>query len=282
MSSPDSSPLARSSSPLGMPTSQDDHLGHQESSQPNTMNRGRPRYRHPQQFHAAFALPSDPSLSGSRHIKCPSCTSSLDEHRFNEDGLPPPLLSSPSIASSLSFSTPGSAGSLRRRLSRSTLHDQDHERDSLAQRQHLAKRLNFLAQRLAFEDDIDEVAITQQIEEMERTFARSPPAKWTEKQEPQQLRSPQTPRTSSDFGSIISSPVSELIRAEMSQMSLRAIREQEEERARELYQLESTITARQAMKIVSETNKLKDEMEIICGNLRARQEETDVSSRSSY
>lgn len=241
------------------------------------MNRGRPRYRHPQQFHPSFALPTDPSLSSARHTKCPSCTSSLDEHGFNEDGLSPPLLSSPSIASSLSFSTPGSAGSLRRRLSRSTLHDQDHDRDSLAQRQHLAKRLNFLAQRLAFEDDIDEAAITEQIEDMERTFARSSHSKWDDKQDAK-LRSPRTPRTSSDFGSVISSPVSDLIRAEMTQMSLRAIREQEEERARELYQPESTITVRQAMKIISETNKLNDEMEIICANLQARQEETDVSN----
>lgn len=201
------------------------------------------------------------------HSKCLSCGSGSES---NHGLRSPPPLSSPSIASSLSYSAPGSAGSLHRRLSRSTLHGDDDEHVRAQRRKQLSQRLSFLAQQLTAEDELDESMLGEQVDELERAFAMSTSPK--ARAEP---FSPRTPERNQDR-SYLASPISSLVRSQMSQLSMQSMRE-EEEKEEAKSQQGVGMTVEEARKVMAEAEQLNDEMNTIFTSLRARQEETDVS-----
>lgn len=224
------------------------------------------------------------TASSSRHIKCASCGSSNDgNHSLRDGALSPPLLSSPSIASSISF--PGQSGTmspLRRQLSHSTLPDDDRESLSRLKRHDLAKRLTLLAQRLSCGDEVDDSAVIDQVEQLEKVLS-PPTSPRPSRQQPYETQSPRSPesfKSPSEFGSVLGSPMSFMLRSQFSDLSIQSLREQERERERRLDAEENLpkmgMTERQAKKVIAEAEKLNDEMQTVINNLRARQEEADV------
>lgn len=147
-------------------------------------------------------------------------------------------------------------------------------------RHDLAKRLTLLAQRLSCGDELDESALTRQVEQMEK--AVSPPSS----PKPRRQQSIDSPRPS-EAGSSLGSPLS-LIRSQFSDLSVESYRDRERQRERQLQeeeqreaQLKLGMSVKQAKKIIVESTKLNNELSTIVSNLKARQEEADVRINAS-
>lgn len=186
------------------------------------------------------------------------------------DGVPstPPLLSSPSAASSIG--APSSVVSpLRRGLSRSTLLDERDSVSSSSSKLALARRLSHLAQQLTSDDEVDELALTSQVDEMEKAMAQISPAR------PSSVGA----RNSNGLeSSVLSSPSSALLRSYLSDMPspfMRRAAKPEPDALQEV--LKTRISMRQANKIIAEATKLNEELSVVVANFQARQEESEVS-----
>lgn len=190
----------------------------------------------------------------------------------------PPLMSSPSIASSFGLSA--SYLAVQRR-SQSTSRGPRQSSGEI-NRQDLAKRLTILAQRLTCGDDIDESALANQVEEMEKAMSTpsSPAASPSPSQQAHFQQSPDH-RSPREPGSVLSSPVSSMVRSQLSIMSLQSAKDREDDanEAATEEQLEKQpkmgMTIQQAKKIIDESNKLNEDLDNVIQNLRARQEEAD-------
>lgn len=197
----------------------------------------------------------------------------------SEDGDPdlmeppsPPHMSSPSQASSIDpFSA--AVSPLRRDLSRTTFHDEP-EKPSSPSRVALARRLTHLAQQLTTDDDVDEAALTCQLDQLEQNFT-------AHSQEPLNSTTAQRSRPgylglrsqSDQGGALLNSSVPyHGFPAHHRALSYRQVPlEGTQER-----QPEKRLSIRQVNKIVAEATKLNEELTIVVSNLRARQEESDV------
>jgi hypothetical protein len=215
---------------------------------------------------------SGSSSNNSNRGGCRSCRSSEEELPDGHFSSPPLL--SPSVASSAAFSGSGFSP-LRRQLS---LDNRDVS--SQMARHDLAKRLTLLAQRLSCGDELDESALTRQVEQMEK--AVSPPSS----PKPRRQQSIDSPRPS-EAGSSLGSPLS-LIRSQFSDLSVESYRDRERQRERQLQeeeqreaQLKLGMSVKQAKKIIVESTKLNNELSTIVSNLKARQEEADVRINAS-
>lgn len=191
----------------------------------------------------------------------------------------PPLLSSPSAASSLGpFSN--AISPLRRELSRTTLHDEapDNVSTSSSNRLALARRLSHIAHQLTGEDDeVDELALMAQVDQMEKAMLARPGSKSPPKTNMRHRRPASFGgwRSQSELGSlgthaIVSSHKPELPASIHAKDTTYDSDEREEKSKKSL-------TLRQANKIIAEADKLNDELTSIVDNLKARQEESDVS-----
>ncbi|OAA71403.1 hypothetical protein ISF_01954 [Cordyceps fumosorosea ARSEF 2679] len=209
--------------------------------------------------------------------------------------------SSPSVVSSLNYSSvPGGWSPLHRQTSSTPSPSQvaaaANTRDTCSGRNELARRLTLLAQRLACDDDIDELAFASQLEQMEK--AVSPPSSPNprRRQLPQheqrqagsssnsQTPNPQTPKSPpprSETESVLGSPLS-MIRSQFSDLSLVSMREREREREQERLAEEerasrerTCIAEAQAKQLIAEANKLNEELSQVAENLKARQEEME-------
>ncbi|KAF7563092.1 hypothetical protein G7046_g1031 [Stylonectria norvegica] len=229
----------------------------------------------------------------------------------------PSLLSSPSVASSLGFST-GRMSPLRREIARSTTSSSHHgsshqlphyesphnepnydhadfEASPTARRSTgrlrgtptrnrdaLARRLSQLAHQLTsttHDDHVDDDgvdALTYQLNLMEKAMTR--------KQSPSPIpqRTPQRPmsidwRSKSDQspngGSLFSSPASSIFRSRYSDLSASIFRDPEPEPEPP----KTGMTIDQAKKVLVEVTQLNEELTNALTNLKARQEESDVS-----
>lgn len=222
---------------------------------------------------------------------------------------PPAFLSSPSVASSLAFSTPalGSFSPLRRELSRTTtLHDdidqqqqQQPQSPARLSRQDLARRLSQLAQRLSYDDGgsggsaddhVDELMLQGQLDQLEKAFlSRPPPPPPPQQRSASAFEMRSSPPRSDHAGSAsaLASPASSLFRSRFSDLSaslqLQREREREAEELGRRRELEPAprpgMTVPEAKKVIAEMGKLNDELSTVVSNLRARQEESDVSGR---
>lgn len=186
----------------------------------------------------------------------------------------PPLLSSPSAASSIGpFSN--AVSPLRRELSRTTLHDEpDNVSTSSGNRLALARRLSHLAHQLTNEDDVDELALMAQVDQMEKALAqpgsRSPPKRRIQHRRPASFGGWRS--HGDNGGPLLASHHSELSASLLARNPIPESGEASDSR--------KGLTIRQANKIVAEANKLNEELTSIVSNLKARQEESDVSSTS--
>lgn len=186
------------------------------------------------------------------------------------DGVPstPPLLSSPSAASSIG--APSSVVSpLRRELSRSTLLDERDSVSSSSSKLALARRLSHLAQQLTSDDEVDELALTSQVDEMEKSMAQMSPAR---------PRSVGARNSNGLESSVLSSPSSALLRSYLSDMPSPFMRREAKPEPDALQEvLKTRISMRQANKIIAEATKLNEELSVVVANFQARQEESEVS-----
>ena len=198
-------------------------------------------------------------------------------HDFNpsfHDGVPstPPLLSSPSAASSIGAAS-SAVSPLRRelsQLSRTTLHDDPDNVSSSSSKLALARRLSHLAQQLTSDDEVDELALTSQVDEMEKAMAQMSPRR------PRSLGM----RNSNGLGSsMLSSPSPSRLRSYFSDISAPlSPREAKPEPEASQGQPKTRISMRQANKIIAEATKLNEELTVVVANLQARQEESEVRS----
>ncbi|KAK4087794.1 hypothetical protein Purlil1_7851 [Purpureocillium lilacinum] len=217
---------------------------------------------------------------------------------------PPAFLSSPSVASSLAFSTPalGSFSPLRRELSRTTtLHDdidqqqqQQPQSPARLSRQDLARRLSQLAQRLSYDDGgsggsaddhVDELMLQGQLDQLEKAFLSRPPPPPPPQGSASAFEMRSSPPRSDHAGSAsaLASPASSLFRSRFSDLSaslqLQREREREAEELGRRRELEPAprpgMTVPEAKKVIAEMGKLNDELSTVVSNLRARQEESD-------
>ncbi|KAK7429041.1 hypothetical protein QQZ08_004448 [Neonectria magnoliae] len=208
----------------------------------------------------------------------------------------PSLLSSPSVASSLGFST-GRVSPLRRELSRPTSSYHSHSRGpsdaspsarrisrpARRNRDALARRLSQLAHELTTGDqdlvDDDNVDIlTAQLDQMEeavvkKSSAFSSPSTPSPHTTPQRLMSVDM-RSPAD--SIFSSPGSSIFRTRFSDLSASIRRDPDPAPEPEPDPpLKKGMSAAQAKKVISEATKLNEELSQLVTNLQARQEESD-------
>ncbi|KAL3962311.1 hypothetical protein ACCO45_003834 [Purpureocillium lilacinum] len=216
---------------------------------------------------------------------------------------PPAFLSSPSVASSLAFSTPalGSFSPLRRELSRTTtLHDdidqqqqQQPQSPARLSRQDLARRFSQLAQRLSYDDGgsggsaddhVDELMLQGQLDQLEKAFlSRPPPPPQQRSASAFEMRSSPPRSDHAGSASALASPASSLFRSRFSDLSaslqLQREREREAEELGRRRELEPAprpgMTVPEAKKVIAEMGKLNDELSTVVSNLRARQEESD-------
>lgn len=192
----------------------------------------------------------------------------------NEGPSTPPLLSSPSAVSSIgAFSN--AISPLRRELTRSTLHDEPDNVSSSSSKLALAHRLSHLAQQLTSDDKVDELTLNNQVDEMERAMAQMSPRMANHSRSGSRF---ETRSHDGPGSSLLSSPSSSLFRPQFSDLSASLMpkgAEPESEKRQE--QQKTTISRRQVDKIIAEATKLNDELTIVVANLKARQEESDVS-----
>ncbi|KAI6781501.1 uncharacterized protein J7T54_001463 [Emericellopsis cladophorae] len=213
---------------------------------------------------------------------------SSNESRNHHNGLPatppPRLMSTPSAGSSSAGASCGVMSSLQRELSLSSSHDQHDGVSRSSSRLALARRLSHLAQQLTSDGVIDEHALTSQLGQMEKAVAQSPPRSRFSSphhRRPGSLESERAVvRSHSDLGgSLASSPDSSLYRSRFSNLSASLMmRESEPALEPEVTQevQKPGLTPRQLNKIISEATKLNEELATVVGNLKARQEESNV------
>lgn len=244
------------------------------------------------------------------------------------DGFPtglrtPSLLSSPSLASSLGFST-GRMSPLRHELSRppSSYHDDELDASPTARRSTgrlppersrdvLARRLSHLAEQLSTShDDLEDDgvdALTTQLDQLERamnqrrspypntplhrksnSYAQSSPLLRKSHSRSAASMSHVTPQRSQSVdlrnrtdtpggGSLFNSPGSSIFRTRFSDLSASIFKDPEPEPDPPP---KMGMTVQQANKVVAEAMKLNDELVTLVTNLKARQEESDVSFSS--
>ncbi|KAH6897386.1 hypothetical protein B0T10DRAFT_184081 [Thelonectria olida] len=207
----------------------------------------------------------------------------------------PSLLSSPSVASSLGFST-GRMSPLRRELSRpSSYHSHSRgpsdpspivRRTSRLKRRNrdaLARRLSQLAHELtsANDDAVDDEGVdilTAQLEQFEgavlkNSTTNSSPSTPSPRTTPQRTTSVDL-RSPGD--SIFSSPASSVFRTRFSDLSASIRRDPEPEPDPDPDPpLKKGMSAAQAKKVIAEAMKLNEELSQLVKNLQARQEESD-------
>lgn len=220
-----------------------------------------------------------------------------DDHEPDAPGLrTPSLLSSPSVASSLGFST-GRVSPLRRELprdSRVSFHrDQDTKDASpTARRSHrssrdaLAQRLSQLAHELTSGNDeqVDDSGIdilTAQLDQLEGSFKMKKAISYSTPTTPARP-TPSRPlsldlRSPGDSIFCTPSPGSTTFRTRFSDLSASIRREPEPEWEPEPEPEPSvSISVAEAKKIIKEATQLNDELSQLVTNLRARQEESEV------
>ncbi|KAG5983702.1 hypothetical protein E4U55_007451 [Claviceps digitariae] len=187
----------------------------------------------------------------------------------------PPRFSSPSVASSIAFSTPGfSISPLRRQLSHSTPPEGIDAVTSRAARHDIARRLSQLAQRLTYDapGSMNEAMLSTQLEQLEKVVcaALSPAPKRFEH------RPSFESSFRSDAGSALGSPVSSLFKSRFSDLSASLHREREAEKKLEIEPPQKKgMSIPQAKKVIAEMGKLNDELSAVVTNLKARQEESE-------
>lgn len=212
----------------------------------------------------------------------------------------PSLLSSPSVASSLGFST-GRMSPLRRDMSRSSsYHSPSHSRSTSdaspivrrtsrlnrRRRDALARRLSQLAHDLTSADDesVDDESVsmlTAQLEQIEGAVLRNATTSTSSPLTPSPRTTPQ--RTASvdlrsPGDSIFSSPPSSVFRTRFSDLSASIRRDPDPEPEPDPDPpLKKGMSAAQAKKVIAESMKLNEELSQLVKNLQARQEESDVS-----
>lgn len=197
-----------------------------------------------------------------------------------DDGIyTPPPFTSPSVVSSVAFSNPGfSISPVRRDLSHThtTLPEGIDAVTSRAARHDLARRLSQLARRLTYDgsESVDEMMVGSQLEQLEKVVGSG---KGAEASKPQHQISFDSPGRS-DVGSVLGSPVSSLFRSRFSDLSasLHREREAEKEQVEEPPQKKG-MSGAQAKKVIADMSKLNDELSTVVNNLKARQEESEVS-----
>lgn len=242
-------------------------------------------------FGRPYISPSDKSLlhyrMTRRHTDSLSTLSSSPGSRYHSDHNPdpstPPLLSSPSAASLSSHGALSAALSpVSRRelnLSQSTLHHEEDGFPASHGRVALAHRLSQLAQQLTENVDIDETALTRQLDQLEKTVSRSP-SRTSQAIQPRPGNV--GVRSQSDMGGTIlnQSPAPLLTRSRYSDLAASVLNRMSEpaeadETAHE--DAKKGMTARQADKVIVEAAKLNKELSVVVDNLKARLEESDVS-----
>lgn len=216
-------------------------------------------------------------------------TKASDDEDESPDGtLSPPPLSSPSVASSLGRRSNSALIPQTRDRSRSIIQDEVEDEDeyeagpdpdepTATGRHKLAWRLTRLAQQLADGDEADDDTLTRQIEGMERSFGRThTPAKHPRSGMDSNMH------TRSDQGSNFGpSPALPFSPSRSSQLSASLMRnlelEPDEDDRGDRPSPKKGMTAKQVKKVVDEAVKLNDELATVVENLKARQEESDVS-----
>lgn len=228
-----------------------------------------------------------------------------------EPSTPPLLLSSPSAASlasshgALSASASASAAFMSpvkrgAGLLQSALPLETPDFPPSHGRVALARRLGQLAQQLTTNADIDELTLTTQLERLEKAVAQSParvpqyhsPAQFHMHHQNFQHRPARLGvRSQSDVGAMIatSSPAPSLHRSRYSDLSASMLARLSEinaaefnEETREEPAPKKGMTGKQAEKVIIEATKLNKELSIVVDNLKARLEESDVSSWSVH
>lgn len=210
----------------------------------------------------------------------------------------PSLLSSPSVASSLGFST-GRMSPLRREVSRASSSFHSHSRGpsdaspiarrisrpARRNRDALARRLSQLAHELTTgdEDNVDDDGVdilTAQMDHLEGAVMRKPTS-FSSPSTPSPLTTPQRPMSldmRSPGESIFSSPGS-VFRTRFSDLSASIRRDRVPEPEPEPEPpVKKGMSAVQAKKVIAEAMKLNEELSQLVANLQARQEESDVST----
>ncbi|KAH6983331.1 hypothetical protein BKA56DRAFT_672024 [Ilyonectria sp. MPI-CAGE-AT-0026] len=208
----------------------------------------------------------------------------------------PSLLSSPSVASSLGFST-GRMSPLRREVSRASSSFHSHSRGpsdaspiarrisrpARRNRDALARRLSQLAHELTTgdEDNVDDDGVdilTAQMDHLEGAVMRKPKP-FSSPSTPSPLTTPQRPMSLdmlSPGESIFSSPGSSVFRTRFSDLSASIRRDRVPEPEPEPEPpVKKGMSAVQAKKVIAEAMKLNEELSQLVANLQARQEESD-------
>lgn len=211
----------------------------------------------------------------------------------------PSLLSSPSVASSLGFST-GRMSPLRREVSRASSSFHSHSRGpsdaspiarrisrpARRNRDALARRLSQLAHELTTgdQDNVDDDGVdilTAQMDHLEGAVMRKPTS-FSSPSTPSPLTTPQRPMSldmRSPGESIFSSPGSSVFRTRFSDLSASIRRDRVPEPEPEPEPpVKKGMSAAQAKKVIAEAMKLNEELSQLVANLQARQEESDVST----
>ena len=224
-------------------------------------------YRMVRRYTGSHSVSSDEDHNHNRSV-----LSSLGQ--VQEDSpYSPPLLSSPSQVSSIDpFSA--AVSPLRRDLSRTTLHEEpDHV--SSSSRLALARRLSHLAQQLTCDDDVDEQALTSQVDYMEKFVSQNPSSKGPGYQSrPKYIGI----RSQSDPGGVFDCPVA-LRGVGIQKYSI--VRDHQTREIKPADEPRKGLSQRQVNKIVAEATKLNEELSVVVSNLQARQEESDVCSNQS-
>ncbi|KAK1243269.1 hypothetical protein MKX07_003897 [Trichoderma sp. CBMAI-0711] len=204
---------------------------------------------------------------------------------------PPPLMrSSPSVgSSSYAFSGSSVMSPLRRELDLTRGHDGDISAAKLD----LAHRLSMLAKRLTYGDSMEElVALHGQVDQLEQALGGgtspsifgSPPL--SRKPRPLSLGTPVRKNRGSDLdgSAIFSSPSSSFRNRFADQLSptpsASMMHHHDESEDEEPPPPKKGMTAAQSNRVIAELVKLNEELETTVTNLKARQEESDVSFNS--
>ncbi|KAH7165458.1 hypothetical protein EDB81DRAFT_253757 [Dactylonectria macrodidyma] len=210
----------------------------------------------------------------------------------------PSLLSSPSVASSLGFST-GRMSPLRREVSRppSSYHSHNHSRGpsdaspiarrisrpARRNRDALARRLSQLAHELTTgdQDNVDDAGVdmlTAQLDQIEGAVVKKA-TPFSSPSTPSPRTTPQRPISfdmQSPGDSIFSSPASSVFRTRFSDLSASIMRDRVPTPEPEPEPpVKKGMSADQAKKVIDEAMKLNEELSQLVANLRARQEESD-------
>lgn len=210
-----------------------------------------------------------------------------DEDASREDTLSPPPLSSPSIESSLGRHSNSLLSPQHQERSPSPFHDgavfDDEEPEpSVVVRHKLAWRLARLAQQLADGDDVDDVTLSRQIGFMEDTFVRAhTTSEDSPSASPANLESRRIHSKSAHTQDSAEYPFP----WQASQLPVSSARNPQPKVDRDEGDddddrppTRKRMTARQGKRLVAEATKLNDELTAVVNSMKARQEESDVSS----